>query len=236
MTFRNAFVPFFVLAAAVAGPISGTRADTASDKALWLMAAAQGTIDEENPSLARWRWWLDGQARFFESSDGYGQSIVRPGIGYAVSESSTLWAGYAWIRTSPANGSTFDENRIWQQWTSSTVLSTVTLSWRSRLEQRFVQGGNDVGWRFRQFIKVSQPIAFDSRLHIVGYDEILFWMNDTDWGAQSGFDQNRFFAGFAWQLREGRTVELGYLNQFLRRQNADDLINHILSANLLLRF
>jgi len=200
------------------------------------MVAAQGPINKENPRLSRWRWWFDGHARFFEDADGYGQSIVRPGVGYAITDKSTLWVGYGWIRTSPASGSDFDENRIWQQWTTSASLGTATLSWRSRLEQRFVEGGDDVGWRFRQFIKLSQPIAFDSRLRLVGYDEIFFGLNNTDWGARGGFDQNRLFAGLGWQVEQGTNIEVGYLNQFVRRQGTEDLMNHILSLNLLLRF
>jgi hypothetical protein len=215
---------------------SPARADPHHDAGLWFMAAAQGPISKENPRLSRWRWWFDGHARFFEDSDGYGQSIVRPGVGYAISDKSTLWVGYGWIRTSPPSGSDFDENRIWQQWTTSASLATATLSWRSRLEQRFVEGGDDVGWRFRQFVKLSQPIAFDSRLRLVGYDEIFFGLNTTDWGAQGGLDQNRLFAGLGWQVEQGTNIEVGYLNQFVRRQGTEDLMNHILSLNLLLRF
>jgi len=233
--FRNIVAPLLLVITAL-GHVSSARGDTASDAGLWLMAAAQGAIAKDDPNLDRWRWWLDTHARFFENADGYGQSIVRPGIGYAIGEKSTLWVGYAWIRTSPANRSDFDENRIWQQWTHSATLATATLSLRSRLEQRFVEGGNDVGWRFRQFVKLSQPIGFDSRLRIVGYDEMFFGLNDTDWGVRAGLDQNRLFAGFGWLLEQGRTVEVGYLNQLVRRPNGDDLMNHILSLNVLLRF
>jgi len=229
------FTPIFCAASLlIVAPAS--LADPAQDEGLWLMIAAQGSFDEEDPQLSRLRWWFDGHARFFEDANGYGQSIVRPGVGYAIGERSTLWAGYGWIRSSPANRADFDENRIWQQWTTSIAISSANLSWRSRLEQRFVEGGDDVGWRFRQFIKVSQPLAFQSRLRLVAYDEVFIAFNDTDWGAQSGFDQNRLFAGLGWQFQKGRNVEAGYLNQFVRRRGRDNLMNHILSLNLLLRF
>ncbi len=83
---------------------------------------------------------------------------------------------------------------------------------------------------------MSQPLAFQSRLRLVAYDEIFIAFNDTDWGAQSGFDQNRLFAGLGWQFQKGINVEAGYLNQFVRRRGRDNLMNHILSLNLLLRF
>ena len=184
------FTPIFCAASLlIVAPAS--LADPAHDEGLWLMIAAQGSFDEEDPQRSRLRWWFDGHARFFEDANGYGQSIVRPGVGYAIGERSTLWAGYGWIRSSPANRADFDENRIWQQWTTSIAISSANLSWRSRLEQRFVEGGDDVGWRFRQFIKVSQPLAFQSRLRLVAYDEVFIAFNDTDWGAQSGTCQRQ---------------------------------------------
>jgi len=216
--------------------VSAARAGTEHGRGLFLMLASQGAVDRESPNLSRLRWWFDGHGRFFEETDGYGQSIVRPGLGWAVTEKSTLWLGYGWIRTSPAQRPDFDENRIWQQWTTSFSLAKVKFGWRSRLEQRFVEGGNDMGWRFRQFIKVVRPIGFDSHLRLVAYDEIFFALNDTDWGARAGFDQNRFFVGLAWQFVPGRSVEVGYLNQFVERNGPDNLMNNILSINFLVNF
>ena len=229
------FTPIFCAASLlIVAPAS--LADPAHDEGLWLMIAAQGSFDEEDPQRSRLRWWFDGHARFFEDANGYGQSIVRPGVGYAIGERSTLWAGYGWIRSSPANRADFDENRIWQQWTTSIAISSANLSWRSRLEQRFVEGGDDVGWRFRQFIKLSQPLAFESRFRLVAYDEVFIAFNDTDWGAHSGFDQNRLFAGLGWEFKKGINAEAGYLNQFVRLPGRENLMNHILSLNMLLRF
>jgi hypothetical protein len=215
---------------------SAARASTEHDKGLWLMIASQGAVDRDSPTLSRLRWWFDGHARFFEETDGYGQSIVRPGLGWAVTENSTLWFGYGWIRDSPAEGPDRDENRIWQQWTTSFSLAKAAFSWRSRLEQRFIEGKDDMGWRFRQFIKVIQPIAFGSHLRLVAYDEIFFALNDTDWGARAGFDQNRFFAGLSWQFVPGRSVEVGYLNQFIQKSGPENLMNNILSINFLVNF
>ena len=93
-----------------------------------------------------------------------------------------------------------------------------------------------MGWRFRLFVKLIQPIAFNSHLRIVAYDEIFFALNDTDWGARAGFDQNRLFVGLAWQFVKGRTIEVGYLNQFIERNGKDNLMNNLLSINLLVIF
>ncbi|NIO04570.1 MAG: DUF2490 domain-containing protein [Proteobacteria bacterium] len=73
---------------------------------------------------------------------------------------------------------------------------------------------------------------------MTGYDEVFLNLNSTDWGADSGFDQNRVFAGFGWHFGPSRHIRaaIGYLNQFVHKTSADDEINHILSINLLLNF
>jgi hypothetical protein len=72
----------------------------------------------------------------------------------------------------------------------------------------------------------------------VGSDEVLLNLNDTDWGADSGFSQNRAFAGFGWSFDPGRRIRtaIGYLNQFIHRRSADDAMNHILSINISMNF
>jgi hypothetical protein len=91
------------------------QAETEDDEGLWLLALGQGTLGSADQEPAKLRWWLDVQARFSNESDGFGQSLVRPGIGYAINGQTSLWLGYAWIRTSPSSGQNFDEHRIWQQ-------------------------------------------------------------------------------------------------------------------------
>jgi hypothetical protein len=180
-----------------------------------------------------WKWWFDSQLRFFDDTDGFGQSLVRPGIGYKVTDNATLWAGYAWIRTSPEVADDFDEHRAWQQLTWSEQLCATKLDLRSRLEERFVETGSDTGWRFRQLAAARRPLPGDSRFTFVLWDEVFFHLNDTDWGADSGFDQNRAFVGLGWKPHSDSTwrVEVGYLNQFIDRRTSDDLSNHLLSIN-----
>ena len=50
--------------------------------------------------------------------------------------------------------------------------------------------GNDTGWRLRQFFKASYALLGNPHVSLVGYDELFFGLNNTDWGATSGFDRN----------------------------------------------
>jgi len=212
-------------------------AETEDDEGLWLLALGQGSLGSAEQEPAKLRWWLDVQARFSNESDGFGQSLVRPGIGYAINGQTSLWLGYAWIRTSPSSGSDFDEHRIWQQLIWSKPLSRVSFLSRTRLEQRFRDDGSDTGWRLRQFFKASYALSGNPNVSLVGYDELFFGLNDTDWGARSGFDRNRLFLGVGWRLgNSGHSMEIGYLNQFTDAASGKDLMEHILSLNVFLNY
>lgn len=210
------------------------EAQTVHDEGTWLALFASGDLQTAQAPDDRMKWWFDGHARFFDNSDGFGQSIVRPGLGYRVGETATVWAGYGWIRTSPGGGEDFDEHRVWQQLTWDDRLACVPLSFRSRFEQRFVETGSDTGWRIRQLVAFREPIGASPRATWVAWDEIFFHLNDTDWGTNGGFDQNRVFLGIGLKHHADSPVrvEVGYLNQTVNRTSPTDLSNHLLSVNL----
>jgi hypothetical protein len=211
------------------------QAQTTDDSGSWLALFARGDVD---PDLLanRLKWWFDGHARFFDDTNGFGQSIVRPGIGYALDECAVFWVGYGWIRSSPESVRDFDEHRVWQQLTWSKEIKPARLGFRSRLEQRFLETGSDTGWRFRQMITWRRPMQCSPRFSLVAWDEFFIHLNSTDWGADSGFDQNRVFLGFGWKCRPGSRwrVETGYLNQHVDRPGRADVTNHLVSINLFL--
>lgn len=213
---------------------SAASGDVLDDLGEWNALFAQGDIKTCEDEKSGYKWWFDGHLRLFDDADGFGQSILRPGLGRTLSDKSAVWAGYAWIRTSPATGADFDEHRVWQQLTWSEVLETGKLDFRSRLEERFVETGSDTGWRFRQLVALRRPFQIDPRFSFVVWDEVFLNFNDTDWGARDGFDQNRAFLGFGWKPNADSTwrIETGYLHQYVNRSARDDLSNHLFSINL----
>ena len=213
------------------------QAETDDDQGLWLMALGQGSLGSADQAHSKLRWWLDVQARFSNDADGFTQGIVRPGLGYALNDTTTLWLGYAWIPTSPVSGQDYDEHRVWQQLIWSGPLNGISFSSRTRLEQRFRDNGDDTGWRLRQFFKGAYALPGNPNVSLIGYDELFFGLNDTDWGASSGFDRNRLFLGLGWRLgKSGSSLEIGYLNQYVDMNSADNLIEHILSLNFFLNY
>lgn len=211
-------------------------ADALDDWHSWGAVVATGRIGAADSPA---RFWLEGQGRFNDKSSRFNQGIVRGALGYALGKRATLWAGYAFIPTDP-RGVPDDivEHRIWQQltWSSAGPLAGFALSTRTRLEQRQVESAGDTGWRFRQLLKLTRPLGAGNKLYLSLWDELFVHLNDTDWGADDGFDQNRVFAGLGVRLGEHANTEIGYLHQYVRRRGRRDASNHILSFTLLLNY
>jgi len=211
--------------------------DVDQDFGVWGAVQGQGSFAPNDPTLKNWQWWMEGQGRFSNDADRLGQSIIRPGIGYKLSATVSIWLGYGWILTRPLGGVETDEHRIWQQLNWKDSFSWGGLFSRTRMEQRFLSNGDDTGWRFRQFSKYTHPLYAD-HLYLSLWDEVFVNINSTDFGAESGFGQNRAFVGLGVNLDSAKhfRFELGYMNQFIANENRPDGMNHILSTNLFIRY
>ena len=133
---------------------SGAHAQTRDDAGLWFAAFGNGKF-ESRADDSPLRWWLDTHYRLREDAGGFNQSIIRPGLGYALAADHVVWSGYAWVRTSPITGNDFDEHRLWQQWTYAPSVSDWSFLHRSRFEQRWLETGDDVGLRWREFVRAQ---------------------------------------------------------------------------------
>jgi hypothetical protein len=221
-----ALAPLTLAMALAARP---ARADT-RDNWVWLNVTAQGPVSGK--ILA----WAEVQGRFGDDASRLSQSILRPGIGYQLSPRVSLWVGYGRI-TGHNRGKDVGENRLWQQlsWNAGEVAGGA-LTTRTRLEQRFVNTGSDTGWRLRQLVKFNRPLRKGGDTSFVLTSETFIALDDADWGARSGFDQTRNFAGIGFTVAPKTRLEVGYLNQYINQAGANDRMNHIGSASLLARF
>jgi hypothetical protein len=209
--------PLLVALAALAAPASAAAHD---DRQVWTAAFASGPVQEGSRVLA----WFDGHARFREEGERLDVTIVRPGIGWRVSPRLDLWAGYAHV-TLRRPGPDGEEHRAWQQATYPIAdIAGGRLTGRTRLEQRFREGGDDTGLRLRQFVRWSRPIAA-SDVSVVVSNETFIGINDTDWGQADGYDQNRAFVGLGWQVAPKLRLEAGYMNQHIDVSSGPDRRN-----------
>jgi len=215
---------------------SSVFAQTRDDGTLWLAYIAQGRIDQALPGLGEawrpWRFWFDAQIRQRDNGEHLDLGVLRPGIGYALNDQLTVYAGYGWFATEPAGRDEFLEHRPWQQLTWNLPVEGFTLQSRTRLEQRFLENRSETGHRLREFVKATIPLQAENRLFVSLWDEVFFDLNDTDWGQRGGFRQNRAFVGLGGFVGEGRrhSWEVGYTNQWIDRRD-EDRLNHVVSVN-----
>lgn len=181
-------------------------------------------------------FWAEAQTRFTDGTSRLGQAIIRPAIGVRLAKDMSAHLGYAYVRTDPETGTATDEHRLWEQLIFPIARTKRGLYvWgRSRVEQRFVEGRRDTGWRLRQFVRAQMPIRPGGKVAGVVFSEVFYALNSTDFGARAGFDQWRNFVGVSLPVGKGITVEPGYLNQTIFRPGRDRT-NHVFSTTLFVR-
>jgi hypothetical protein len=225
------------LAFILAAPTTASAQDH-EDFGIWAGTTITGKLPRAlNDSSGSWRLWLDVQIRFGDDASTFAQGIIRPGVGYALSKSWTVWLGYAWVNTEPPYATvTTTEQRIWEQASWAGTAGSARISSRTRLEERFVSTGSETGWRLRELFKGTQPLGAAKIWAVVAYDEFFYNLNSTNYGATAGPDRNRFFIGPGYAASASVFIELGYLNQYTYRNNAPDKLDNVLALQVLWNF
>ncbi len=221
----------FLLTSLLALAATSVHADTEEDGRFWLNINAKGSLPIEGLN-----WYAEVQPRWRDEGANFDQLIIRPALFYKLSPKSSVWLGYANVTSHPAGKKNTNEDRLWQQFSYSfDPIADIAITSRTRFEQRWLDTGDDVGYRLRQMIKLSKPILSVPNLSWVVSDEYYLNTNSTDWGARSGFDQNRLFLGGAYKINSHAKIEAGYLNQYVNGRTVDRM-NHVLSTTLELTF
>ena len=140
------------------------------DSGMWTAVLASPDVSD------RARLWLDVHAR---RDGGSFLSIIRPGAGAQLSDRVSAWAGVAWIPTLPDDGAARHELRIWEQAIVNVPLGDrLKLQSRTRLEQRFAEGGG-VGLRVREFVRLTVAPENPDRVRLALWDEVFVGLNET---------------------------------------------------------
>lgn len=179
---------------------------------------------------------MEVHLRFTDDAGRLGQTLLRPSVTYKLDRGFSLTAGYVYVDTNPQGPVRTHEHRTWQQVGYRFVQNDrITLTGRSRIEQRFFEGETGTGWRLRQQLRAALPVQRASKVQAILWNETFVGLNRTPWGQRADFDQSRSFAGIGLPLAEKTTVEIGYLNQHIFR-TGPDRTNHVLAVNLFTRF
>ncbi|EJU13562.1 DUF2490 domain-containing protein [Novosphingobium sp. 11B] len=219
------------LTAAAVLTSSSVHAETTQDEQAWINLTAMGPISGDVVYFAEF------QPRIGDGISRLDALLLRGAVGVKLSSSATLYQGYAHIVSPVDGGRDINEERSFQQ--LNLALGKPfggELSSRTRLEQRWRSDGSDVGWRLREMIRYEHPLKSGSdAVNALVYAEGFVALNDTDWGARSGFDQLRSFVGAEVGLPGASTLELGYLNQTIDQTRGRTRMNHVASVTLFYR-
>ena len=222
---------YFFLGCAALVPVFAGGPVYAADQDFQVWSANTATVDLDK----HWVLWLEAQFRFSDNASRLGQTLIRPGIGYRLDPNTTVTLGYAYVPTDPVGPRFLSEHRIWEQLTFRLAGNGkgITLTGRTRLEQRFVEGTGSMGWRLRQQMRLTAPLA--GKVRALLWAEPFLAFNDTSWGQRSGFDRLRTCAGIVLPLTKNINAEPGYINQWVNRTGRDR-VDHIANLTVAAKF
>lgn len=182
-----------------------------------------------------WGLHLEVQNRLTDLGSDWQQILLRPGINYQISPTLSISAGWAYVRTWPYGdfpaAHAFPEHRAWQQ--VQHQFKFLGLEWmhRLRLEQRWLgemgqDGGGDwdvANWRYenriRYLLRTTFPLTDGGKNYLVLWDEVFFNFGENVVG--NDFDQNRAFIGFGRKLSDTTRLEIGFMEQTVRRRGGN---------------
>jgi Protein of unknown function (DUF2490) len=95
-----------ILAMMLALCASAARAD--EDGQFW--SAANATIDLQ-PDLFL---WLEGQTRFTDDAERFGQILLRPAVGYRFDPTTSAMVGYVYFENRPLGRASSNSQPVWQ--------------------------------------------------------------------------------------------------------------------------
>ncbi len=195
------------------------------DQELWLRASASGKISE------RWQAGLETVLRFSDDEGGLYEAEYGGSLGYEIRKGVTFAAGYLYVPDYADGRVTDREHRLRQQ--LSFPLGTVAggrLNGRFRIEERLVEGADDLGVRLRPNVGWSLPLRRGGKTALVLSHESFINLNGTDWGQRGGYERMRNLVAISTPVAKGISAEIGYLNQYNVRGR--DRQDHVASVSL----
>ena len=205
---------------------------------VWGSLTLQGDFKSLSPSLNKFKWQIMNQSRTREDSPNgsrFTENLLFSQVGYQFNTHGSFWVGYThdWIH--PLGKSAYQESRPYMDFVWKQSLEDFNLTSRTRMEDRINQTTGNEGYRARQLLQISHPLPFMKDLSVYAGDEVMFYLNQTNWGNQ-GFTENRIFSGLSYKVTDNMGVDLGYMGQYVNNTSGNNLFTHNLQANVSYKF
>lgn len=177
-------------------------------------------------------------ARFSDDDGGLYQIESVTMLGYKFDKHVTLWAGYVHDPQYDAGEFTIMERRAREQLTIDNFarIGKASLSGRLRFEQRWREGLDGTGWRFRPYIKFGLPLGGKAAPTLNLTTEAFINFNTTAFQSTGGLERARSAIALSFPLSEAVRIEAGYLNQHRFVRGGPDTDDHALTTSLALSF
>ena len=216
-----------MLLATLAGPAN------ADDGQLWATMVAQGPIAGQG--IVRPIASFEVQQRVTEGLSRPSLTLARVALGARLAPDVTVLAAYHFQHSDPVAGIATDEHRLWQQLAFPLYRDPerLTIGVRLRIEQRWIAGADDTGWRARAWLRIQRVQARLGNAVPLLWSEALLPINDTDWGQRRRVRQFRHFIGAAVPIDNRLGIEAGYM---LRTDALPDGTRKAHVANILLNY
>ncbi|MEJ2584768.1 MAG: DUF2490 domain-containing protein [Robiginitalea sp.] len=174
----------------------------------------------------RWSLHTEAQYRHYEWKGNFNQLLLRTGMNYHLDGGAMATLGYAYIGTDPTfedtpaedalfAGNFFLEHRIFQQFILKNQLWEFRFEHRYRLEQRFLDFGEDSDTQHRARYRLQVTLPLTDTFFINLYDEVFLNLQDEVFG------QNRLYAALGINITENSNLQLGYLKNHFSGINFD---------------
>jgi hypothetical protein len=171
----------------------------------------------------------------------FSQIIVRPLLGYKLTQKLQLWLGYTW-QGEYSKDTDFDlatDDFMQQlQWIDNWT-QELNFQYRFRFEERFFEN-EDVAYRMRHRFRLVYSLP-DTKAYLIALDELFVYFNSINHGrlansVQPGINQNRSYVGVGYKLTPKINIDTGYQFQFVNNFGAPDGANHIWLTNINVNF
>ncbi len=193
---------------------------TEEDTQFWLLGFVRGKLDEDVFLI------VDTSLRLREAQTGEDQQTIRVTVEKGFDDNNLrLGGGFAVFET---GGQT--ELRPHQQFRY--VRGGLDL--RTRFEQRFFPGADQVELRLRQRVQYEEHVA--DGVTLIGSAEWFGILQDRSAARGSRTEQVRFVVSAAIDVGGGFEVQPGYLLWYSPRANREDGISHVPQVAINYRF
>lgn len=180
------------------------------DTQFWVVGFARGKVGDELYLT------VDTSYRWRDPEFGADQQTFRVSVEKALDDELRIGGGMSLFQTGGVS-----EYRPHQQFR----YAARGLDLRTRFEQRWFDGADQVELRIRQRVQYTQPIA--PRLEVVGSAEWFGILQSRRESGRRGTEQVRNIVGLSYQVSERLDIAPSYMLQITPRAGAPDAISHV---------